>query len=711
MNEALYRALAGLNTQQREAVMHFESPLLILAGAGSGKTRVVTVKVAYIIEELRESPHSILAVTFTNKAANEMRERAAGLTPHASDATIRTFHSFGAWFLRRNADVIGIPRGFSIYDDDDSTTLVHSLYPQFNRNTCGLWARQISRAKDYCLTPDDDLSTISDDPQFSAIYAAYQRRLEEMGNVDFGDLIMLPVLSIDRDSGLAERTRSRFRYLLVDEYQDSNVAQYRLLRALTGEESFVCVVGDDDQSIYRFRGAEVRNILGFPDLFPGTRIVRLEQNYRSTAPILRIADAVVAHNSGRLGKTLFTTRDGGEQPTVAYLEDQDDEVDLVVQLLESETDRSADPLETAVLYRTNAQSRLFETAFLRLGIPYRIIGTVRFYEREEIRDAVALLKLLSNPRDEVAFRRVINKPARGLGAKSVDAIIAKAANSDGDLLAAGREASVTKRAREPLQAFVTAYRETARVLDEPSDEASGSGDDGTMRLGRVAETLLERSGIWTYHREQDSVAGTQKVQNMEELINAAALYDANRDGLVAFLEAIELDSARETATAEDARVVLITMHNTKGLEFDRVVITGLEEGLFPRGSDPDELEEERRLFYVAITRARDELYMTCCRMRRIHGRVTPMGASPFLEEIPQGSCRTIGAARFDSAKEELDEWPRGTVVYHDDYGSGCVVRSWVSGREPCVLVRFETGRTAQFLPRYAPLERIAGETW
>jgi DNA helicase-2/ATP-dependent DNA helicase PcrA len=363
MTPTLHAAMAGLNPAQREAVLHLDSPLLILAGAGSGKTRVITVKIAWLIAEGGVDPRSILAVTFTNKAAGEMRERAIALLADAwrgggagfpagpgqpaaapgtgvqsglslpidpRDLSLRTFHSFGAWMLRRNSDIAGLPRGFNIYDDDDSITLLKALYPEQKRSSLARWYHLISRAKDYCLTPDDDLSDISEDPEFVSIYRTYQKRLDEIGNVDFGDLIMKPVHLLEAEPVVAERMHRRFQYLLVDEYQDSNVAQYRMLRALAGPDAFVCVVGDDDQSIYRFRGAEVQNILSFPEIFPDTRVVRLEQNYRSTAPILDLAGAVVANNEGRLGKTLFTDRTDGTLPTLLLLPDQDDEVAWVI---------------------------------------------------------------------------------------------------------------------------------------------------------------------------------------------------------------------------------------------------------------------------------------------------------------------------------------------------------------------------------------------
>ncbi len=746
MTPELQEAFTGLNPAQREAVLYQSGPLLILAGAGSGKTRVVTVKIAYLIGEMGVDPRSILAVTFTNKAAGEMRERAAALVEHASDVTIRTFHSFGAWLLRRNASLMGLPRGFSIYDDDDSITLLRSLYPEQKRAVMARFYHLISRAKDYCLGPDDDLSEISHDPELVEVYRKYQSRLEEIGNVDFGDLIMKPVQLLESDSPVADRIRSRFRYILVDEYQDSNVAQYRLLHGLSDPESFVCVVGDDDQSIYRFRGAEVQNILTFPETFPHTHVVRLEQNYRSTAPILDLAGAVVANNAGRLGKTLFTDRRDGERPRLVLLEDHESEVDYVIQLVREDERRGREG-EIAVLYRTNAQSRPFETALLREGIPYRIIGAVRFYDREEVKDAVAFLKFLANPRDEVSFRRIVNKPARGIGNKGLETILANLAAARGDLSAAADYAipRLSKKAAAALAEFLKTVESIrngmgmapgdsdAEIPDEtesptvPESDADEEEENAPSGLAAIVEEMLDRSGLARYHQEQDEVSGTQKIQNLEELVNAASLYPATAAGLSEFLEGIELDSAREQGENADARVILITMHNTKGLEFDRVVITGLEETLFPRDDDPEELEEERRLFYVAITRAKHDLHLTSCRYRRVHGRMTDLLPSRFLSEIPPelvtvetdsaggyGSAhnaqrRALSALRAGRGAGDVDHpFPRGTAVYHDNYGQGIVTKAWYSGTEAVVLVRFETGATAQFLPAYTPLERIAG---
>ncbi len=686
-----------LNPAQREAVLHTDGALLILAGAGSGKTRVITVKIAYLIGELGVDPRSILAVTFTNKAAAEMRARAAAMEPAAADVMIRTFHSFGAWLLRRNAAPAGLDRGYAIYDDDDVVSLLRTIYPDEHRGSLARYAKLISRAKDYTLRPDDDLIPISPDPEFAEIYRAYQRRLDEIGNVDFGDLILKPVELLRSDEAIRRRTRQRYRYVLVDEYQDSNVAQYELLKQLCDEKTYLCVVGDDDQSIYRFRGAEVRNILTFSESFSGTTVIKLEQNYRSTGPILDVASAVVRHNLGRLGKTLWTERTGGSEPSLALLRDQDEEVEYCLDLI------SREPRETAILYRTNAQSRLFESALIRAGIPYRIVGSLRFYEREEIKDALAVLKLCANPRDEVSFRRIVNKPARGIGAKSLETVAREVASHRGDLLKATEAAAadLSRKAGAAARSFAAAVRRAR--------EALGGG-----KLSDFTEALVRELGLWDLHAEgQDPVVAQSKVENLEEFVNAASLYPATEEGLAEFLELVELDRSRETDETLDAQVTLITMHNTKGLEFDRVIVTGLEEGLFPRGGDedPDEIEEERRLFYVAVTRARDELYLTSCSYRRLHGRVLDFVPSRFLGEIPAELLRPATTGERARPGAATDEYPVGSAVYHDDYGMGVVASCRHSGSDLVVQVRFETGRVAKFLPRYTPLEKVSGDDW
>ena len=806
--------LSVLNPEQLEAVCHTGSPLLILAGAGSGKTRVITTKIAWLIAEQGVRPESILAVTFTNKAAREMAERAQALDERAARSSIRTFHSFGAWMLRRYAEWAGLSPNFTIYDDDDSVTLLMKALPQLNKQEAQRFIRKISRAKDYCLLPDSpQLTMIDPAPEFAVIYRAYQQRLRETGNADFGDLIMLPVQLLQEHTAIAQQLHRRFKVILVDEYQDSNSAQFQLLRELTGEDTYVCVVGDDDQSIYRFRGAEVQNILTFDRQFPHTKIIRLVRNYRSYEPILRVADSVVSRNEGRLGKTLIAARGtGGQKPCLYYLPSQDAEAELCVQLIKKAVRAGGAYSDWAILYRTNAQSLNFETTFLHEKIPHKVVGTLKFYEREEIKDALALLALIANGRDEIAFRRMVNKPARGIGETTQNKLIAYAraafaslsANTDSSenageaaeagssafdtsseqdsrsaqqeftqlqeptalplrqqtedtpqqqpqqgadyitvLLGAGAKLPIPKKAGTALQeflntlyslrsllaeydsantagaaAFDTAVEADAQADDLWSDAPIGSTIDTgaseqavTQKHGQQGERLaafvlavIEQTGLGVFHRNQDEVMGTQKTANLQELANTASLYPCSAAGLTSFLEHIELDrSLAETDAGADA-VQLITMHNTKGLEFRNVIITGLENGIFPRNDESaEDMEEERRLMYVACTRAQDALYMTSCAARRMYGKLSYMEPSRFLAEIDSGLVDVIGQsiANFASpADEEAALWKCGQRLFHDDYGYGYVVQSRQSGSELVITVQFENGSQKRFFPVY-----------
>lgn len=806
--------LSVLNPEQLEAVCHTGSPLLILAGAGSGKTRVITTKIAWLIAEQDVRPESILAVTFTNKAAREMAERARALDERAGRSSIRTFHSFGAWMLRRYAEWAGLSPNFTIYDDDDSVTLLMKALPQLNKQEAQRFIRKISRAKDYCLLPDSpQLTMIDPAPEFAVIYRAYQQRLRETGNADFGDLIMLPVQLLQGHTAIAQQLHRRFKVILVDEYQDSNSAQFQLLRELTGEDTYVCVVGDDDQSIYRFRGAEVQNILTFDRQFPHTKIIRLVRNYRSYEPILRVADSVVSRNEGRLGKTLIAARGtGGQKPCLYYLPSQDAEAELCVQLIKKAVRAGGTYSDWAILYRTNAQSLNFETTFLHEKIPHKVVGTLKFYEREEIKDALALLALIANGRDEIAFRRMVNKPARGIGETTQNKLIAYAraafaslsANTDSSenageaaeagssafdtsseqdsrsaqqeftqlqeptalplrqqtedtpqqqpqqgadyitvLLGAGAKLPIPKKAGTALQeflntlyslrsllaeydsantagaaAFDTAVEADAQADDLWSDAPIGSTIDTgaseqavTQKHGQQGERLaafvlavIEQTGLGVFHRNQDEVMGTQKTANLQELANTASLYPCSATGLTSFLEHIELDrSLAETDAGADA-VQLITMHNTKGLEFRNVIITGLENGIFPRNDESaEDMEEERRLMYVACTRAQDALYMTSCAARRMYGKLSYMEPSRFLAEIDSGLVDVIGQsiANFASpADEEAALWKCGQRIFHDDYGYGYVVQSRQSGGELVITVQFENGSQKRFFPVY-----------
>jgi DNA helicase-2/ATP-dependent DNA helicase PcrA len=758
-----------LNPEQREAVLYSGKSLLILAGAGSGKTRVITTRIVYLIREKGVDPRSILAVTFTNKAAREMVERARLIDDRAGEAMLRTFHSFGAWFLRRNGKLADLPPGFVIYDDDDMVSLLSTIMEGSPRAELRQMAHSIARAKDYFLLPGDPaLDLIDHRKPFRAVYASYEERMAKIGNVDFGDLIKKPVEILRGNPEVARRFHDRFKVIMVDEYQDANIAQFELLKELCGPETCLCVVGDDDQSIYRFRGAEVRNILEFPERFPGTGIIRLERNYRSTSPILGAATSVVDHNKGRLGKNLRSERGEGTAPVLAFLPDQDEEAAFCAELIRkalkagnkgSGRNGPSRYADWAVLYRTNAQSLGFETEFLRRHIPYRVVGSLKFYEREEIKDALALLAFLVNPRDEVAFRRVVNKPSRGVGPAAIDRIAVEAGESTGDefagmdsgpgdLAAAARRIGpeLSAKARSGISVFLAAIEAGRASLDRAEPEFSGAGDEGEGPAGgpkaprgktrpslkreglQAGEGLsacvvcmAEKSGLAEYHLTHDEIAGNQRLSNLQELANAASLYPASMKGLLEFLEHIELDRTMEESSegAGEDSVTLITLHNTKGLEFKRVIMTGVEQGVFPRDDKTgDDLEEERRLFYVGATRAMDELYLTSCAERRMFGRTMPMEPSVFLKEIDRGLLRIVGSPPYGFAvpggpdrvfhaggkakpvRSSDGRWQVGERVYHDDHGYGAITEIREGDEGPVVKVCFETGAETRFLSLY-----------
>ncbi|MBP5577782.1 MAG: UvrD-helicase domain-containing protein [Treponema sp.] len=728
-----------LNEEQLAAVTHEGKSLLILAGAGTGKTRVVTTKIAWLIQHKHVDPYSILAVTFTKKAANEMKERAIALEPKAAWSQIRTFHSWGANFLRRYADEAGVSKNFTVYDEDDMATLVSKAIPSLPKKELSQIVKKISLAKDYGLTPTSkNLELVGGDGVFAEQYALYQERLRSTGNVDFGDLILLPYLTLKNNEAIRRDIHFRYRVIMVDEYQDSNIAQSLLLQELSGVNensgTYVCVVGDDDQSIYRFRGAEVRNILEFKNQFAGTDLIRLVQNYRSTQEILYCADCVVSNNAGRLGNTLVAARGKGKKPTLVFLPNQDDETQFCADIIEQQHKKGVPYSDWAILYRTNAQSLGFETNFLHSKIPYAIVGTLKFYEREEIKDALAWISLVANPRDEVAFRRIVNKPVRGVGPASQDKIVE--AGLGQSLVESAKKMKLPKKASEGVTEFCKIFDELNSMLpDEEMNlggEAAGSAEENAgaapkaldadkLSLADFIKEVCEKTGLNEFHEAQDEIAGTQKLANLEELTNSAVQYPLCRKGLLDFLDSINLDRStlgeEEDGSLQD-RVTLITLHNTKGLEYKRVIITGMEYGVFPReGKVGDDLEEERRLFYVGITRAQNELYFTSCAIRRLYGRTNYMQPSPFLYELEKGSVRVLGQQPFafqgasgtgsgaSSSAAYSDpiakKYHKGVMVYHDDWGHGQIVGCDVTDDgEYIVTVNFETGGSKKFLPKY-----------
>ncbi len=704
--------LGRLNDRQRQAVQHAGSPLLILAGAGSGKTRVITTKVAHLIATEAVAARHILAVTFTNKAADEMRSRVHRLVADSGrgDAgkrvMVRTFHAFGAWLLRVYGERLGFdPQRLSIYDDGDARQVLLRLVAaeddQYLASDVRDMAAWITTAKNRGLRPDADLSSMRRSPfPMERIYARYQARLAELNAADFGDLILQPLALLRQDSEVRQQVRHRFRVVLVDEFQDANHAQFELLRALHEPPNYLCVVGDDDQSIYRFRGADVDGFLTFPKRFAGTEVVRLEQNYRSTGAILDLASAVVSNNRRRMGKTLWTEQDQGDLPTLAYLQDAEEEARYCAELI-----RRRPAATSAILYRMNFQSRTFETLFQALHIPYRVVGTVRFYEREEVKDALAYLGLWYNPRDEVAFRRAVSKPRRGIGEKTSNRVVALADATEDDLLAATERLGATTRGR--AAAALTAFAELMSDLQRIGAAAS---------VAELMRALLDRSGLYEWALAQDQAERTTRAMNLEELVNATAAYGSGPAGVAAFLQDARLAGVGEEDAAADGSaepVTLITVHNTKGLEFDQVIVTGLEEGIFPATepgaarsavSQEDE-EEERRLFYVAATRARYALHLTSCGWRAAFGFGRERYPSRFLNEIPP-ECVQVTGADGDGAADGLSV---GQWVEHVDYGVGEVTRSWTREGEELLQVRFESGKTATFIAAYADLDPIAAD--
>ena len=645
--------LSGLNPEQRDAVLKTEGPLLILAGAGSGKTRVIAHRIAYLVSERLSEPDRILAVTFTNKAAAEMRSRVeALLSTDCRSMWISTFHALCARLLRREAPHIGLSRDFVIYDSSDQLTLMkHVLRAAGLDGTLQprLILSRISHAKNRMEAADGIPGAwTSRDEQVSKLFASYTKALKEANALDFDDLLLKTVELFDQSAAVRERYARKFRYVMVDEYQDTNRPQYLLVRHLATHHN-LCVVGDPDQSIYKWRGADLRNILDFEHDFPEVATVRLERNYRSTQVILDAASAVIANNRNRKDKRLYTERSGGAKILYYRAGDDLDEAEFV-----SRTSRRAlheDPENTvAILYRTNSQSRTLEDALRRAGTPYRIIGGVRFYERKEVKDALAYLKLLLNRHDDVSFRRVVNVPARGIGKGVMESLEAIPLPADTEptslspLLAEldprASNDSLWSRLLHGIDrrllpnrslASLTAFRDlilnlTAMAAEEPV----------SIALGKV----LDRSGYLQDLRDERSEEAEGRIENLLELVSAAREYESRNTepSLGGFVDQLSLLSdVDEEAGAKNARVVMLTMHSAKGLEFPIVVISGLEEGLFPhsRSSDDEtELEEERRLCYVAITRAQRRLVLTSAARRRVFGDYQSTEPSRFVDEIP-----------------------------------------------------------------------------
>lgn len=650
------RLLSGLNPAQTEAVLHTEGPLLILAGAGSGKTRVLTTRLARLVEVHGVNPRSILAVTFTNKAAGEMRERVGRmLGSDPKGLWIGTFHAIGARMLRIAPEIAGRTKQFTIYDQDDTQNVIKRVMERLRISTKEFSPRgihaAISDAKNQLVSPTD-FDKVALDPfskVVSQIYHAFEDALRLANAADFDDLLVLPVRMLQQNETELAKYQSRFRYIMVDEYQDTNRAQYQLIKLLGARHRNVCVVGDDDQSIYGWRGADIRNILDFSKDFPDTAVVRLEENYRSVPPILELANVVISANTERMGKTLRPTLAGGERVTAVRTLDERDEAEWVVTEMLAVRRKLDVPLRAlAVLYRTNAQSRAMEEALRRQGTPYRLIGSVRFYDRREIRDIMAYLKLIANHADDESFRRAVGVPRRGLGDTTIELIAERARVAGTSIFEAASNPDAIEGLRTAARASLADFVALIRRFRVQAAESS---------VDELLRDLIEAIRYSEYLTAEGPEAA-ERLENVRELITGAAETVADEEGEIGltpldhFLQRASLVADIDSLDTNADAVLLMTLHNAKGLEFPVVFITGLEDGLFPLArayDDPSMLEEERRLFYVGITRAERKLYITHAEERRRNGELLPARQSSFLDAIPESMFDHQSSVRLRSS--------------------------------------------------------------
>jgi DNA helicase II / ATP-dependent DNA helicase PcrA len=699
--------LAGLNPAQREAVLHYEGPMLVLAGAGSGKTRVLTTRIARLIEHHGVDPSRILAVTFTNKAAGEMRERIARLLGEEPKGMWSgTFHAIGARILRSAATQVGRTSSFTIYDEDDSLGVVKRIMENLGippkQWSPKLIASLISDAKNALVAPDEYESLAMDPVSRSAgkVYRQLETTLRAANAVTFDDLLVLPVEIFRKDERTLARYRDRFQFILVDEYQDTNRAQFQFIKMLGSVHGNVVVVGDDDQSIYGWRGADIRNILDFEKEFASAKLVRLEENYRSTPDILHVANAAITQNISRKGKTLRATRQAGEPVTLVAALDERDEADWVLDEIKGRRNTENRGLnEFAVLYRTNAQSRALEDALRREAMPYRLVGSVRFYDRREIRDLMAYLKLIANPADEEAFRRAIAVPKRGIGDTTIDALAARARESHAPLFEVASRADVQDSLRPAARKGLVDFVKLVDTLRERAKDTS---------VDVLIQDLIGEIRYVDYIQAEGPESARDRLENISALINGAAetvIDDGGEVGLTPldhFLQRAMLVASADALDPSADAVTLMTLHNAKGLEYPVVFLTGLEDGLFPLSQsfdDPPKLEEERRLFYVGITRAQEKLYLSFTEMRRRNGELLPSIKSRFLREI--------AGANLDERKTlRVTAMGRGTSSRSEGFRAGAYparrtheVPSWRKSAIP-------EAEVSQDEPRYVKGERV-----
>jgi DNA helicase II / ATP-dependent DNA helicase PcrA len=717
------KILAGLNPPQLEAVTFGEGPLLVLAGAGSGKTRVLTSRVAYLIDTGSAAPEQILAVTFTNKAAGEMKARIERLADvSGSRMQVSTFHSFAALLLRMYGERLGLPHNYTVYDEDDAMSAVKTCLAELKIDTKklspALVRDRISDAKTELVSAEEFAKTAysSDFQKIAQVYERYEKKLKAAGALDFDDLLVDAVRLLQKDSETRTRLQNKYRYLLIDEYQDTNKPQYLLAKILSQAHQNIFAVGDEDQSIYGWRGANINNILNFEHDFPNCKIIRLEQNYRSTQVILKAASTVVANNRQRKGKTLFSVGDKGEPLLLMITEDDADEAERVATRIEDHIRSGVPRSEIAILYRTNAQSRALEESLKRRFIAYKIVGGIRFYQRKEIKDMVAYLKLIDNPRDDVSFKRVINYPKRGIG----DATLAQLEARANELSCSLLELISRPGQLDFLSAGAAAkFAKFAQLLDYFEKMSR------TLPLGQLLQLVADKSGLTADLKSLDPSESETRLENVEELIASAAEYaQENAEASVStFLQEISLYTDLDDYDRQSDAITLMTIHGAKGLEFESVFITGLEDGLFPISRSLDDeakLEEERRLFYVGMTRAKSKLAITYA-LHRVRFGNKPTFRSRFLDEIPDEVLDTVRYTLIDSRgnvntsfvmpdyTDDDDPYAflrAGKSVYHPRWGEGAVLSRSGSGDTTEVEVRFIFAGTKKLIAKYAKLRPV-----
>lgn len=688
-----------LNGPQKEAVLHTDGPLLILAGAGSGKTRVLTHRIAYLIDERGVNPWNILAITFTNKAAEEMRQRVDSLVDFGAESIwVSTFHSMCVRILRRFIERLGYENRFTIYDTDDQKTLMKEVCRKVDIDTKVFKERSllsaISSAKNEMILPDEfELNAGGDFGQqkIAKVYREYEAQLKSNNALDFDDLLVKTVQLLETQPDVLEYYQERFRYIMVDEYQDTNTVQFRLVSLLAGKYKNLCVVGDDDQSIYKFRGANIRNILDFEHEFPDAHVIKLEQNYRSTGNILDAANGVISNNKGRKEKTLWTDNGEGEKVHLRQFDTAYDEAEFIAEDIRRGVREGASYNDNAVLYRTNAQSRLFEEKFIAMNIPYKIVGGINFYARREIKDLLAYLKTVDNGQDDLAVRRIINVPKRGIGLTTINRIQESAAERGigfYEALMAPELIPGVGRSASKLDSFAALIEYFKGRADQES-------------ISDLLREILEKTGYIESLESEDKVEAEARIENIDELLNKAAAYEEDcqdRDEeptLSGFLEEVALVADIDSLDEDQDYVVLMTLHSAKGLEFPHVYLAGMEDGLFPSymtitSDDNEDLEEERRLCYVGITRAERELTLTCARRRMVRGETQYNKLSRFVKEIPMNLIDT-GNKKI----EEGTEVPVQNTYSHAKQAFRAQPFAAVSGKQPFSALQKGSQLTAE----------------